>query len=304
VDPLSAMGAAIEARDGEYPPLRIRGTRLRGIRYVLPVASAQVKSCVLIAGLTAEGRTTVVEPTPTRDHTERALPHFGVAVGAEAGSIWVEGPCDLHGIDVTAPGDLSAAVFFLVAAQLLPGSQLTLPAVGVNPSRSVILDLLEQARVPVVRQNPRLEGGEPVCDLVVESGSARLEHFPTQISGDTVAGLIDEIPALAVLGTRLPGGITIRDAAELRKKESDRIRSVVENLRAVGVDAKEFPDGLAVPYTPRIRGGRIRTWGDHRIAMAFAVLGLVSEEGVELDDPDCAAVSFPEFYRNLAGVTG
>lgn len=303
VEPLAQMGARIIARDGEYPPLEIHGNRLQGIRYELPVASAQVKSCVLLAGLTAVGRTVVVEPVPTRDHTERALPQFGVAVERNRGEIAVEGPAALVPTEIDVPGDLSSAVFLLTAALLVPESTLLLPAVGVNPSRSAILGLLEQAGASIRRQRSRQFGGEPVCDLEIDSSSLPLARFPAEISGPVVANLIDEIPALAVLGTRLPRGITIRGASELRKKESDRIRSIVTNLAALGVAVEEFPDGLAVPYTPRVRGGRVRTWGDHRIAMAFAVLGLISEEGVELDDPACAAVSFPDFYDYLAKVT-
>ncbi len=302
VEPLTRMGAVIEARDGEYPPLRIQGARLQAIRYALPVASAQVKSCLLLAGLTAGGRTVVVEPVATRDHTERALPQFGVPVHKTGSEVSVQGPADLSPADLQVPGDLSSATFFLVAALLLPGSELTLPAVGVNPTRAALLDFLEAAGVPLERLHPRLLGGEPVCDLRIRPNAGCLERFPSTISGPVVANLIDEIPALAILGTRLPGGLTVRDATELRKKESDRIHSLVSNLSAVGVQAEEFPDGLRVPYTPILQGGRVRTWGDHRIAMAFAVAGLVSESGVELDDPGCAAVSFPDFYEALARV--
>lgn len=302
VEPLTRMGAVIEARDGEYPPLRIQGARLQVIRYPLPVSSAQVKSCVLLAGLTARGRTVVVEPVATRDHTERALPQFGVPVEVSGAEVSVQGPTELSPADLQVPGDLSSATFFVVAALLVPGSELTLPEVGVNPTRAALLDFLDSAGIPLEKLRPRLLGGEPVCDLRIRSRRPPLERFPSAISGPVVANLIDEIPALAVLGTRLPGGLTVRDAGELRKKESDRIHALVANLTALGVRAEEFPDGLRVEYTPRIQGGRVKTWGDHRIAMAFAVAGLVSEDGVELDDPGCAAVSFPDFYRALAQV--
>jgi 3-phosphoshikimate 1-carboxyvinyltransferase len=302
VTPLTRMGAQIEARDGEFPPLRIRGTDLRPISYALPVASAQVKTCVLLAGLTARGQTTVIEPTPTRDHTERVLPLFGAPVEKAGGRISVSGPAHLRAAELLAAGDLSSAFFFIVAAMVIPGSSIELKGVGTNPTRSALLDLLTDSGAPIVRKNPRTVSGEPICDLLIESSQDHLRRFPSGIGGQLIPNLIDELPIIAVLGTRLPGGLTVKDAGELRKKESDRIHSVVENMRAVGVAADEAPDGFHIPYTPEIRGGPVRTFGDHRIAMAFSVLGLISQDGVELDDPECAAVSFPGFYDVLRRV--
>ncbi len=299
-EPLRLMGARIRAREDRFPPLVIDGAPLRGIRYELPVASAQVKSCVLLAGLTASGRTTVVEAVPTRNHTEMALPLFGVELDLPDLGISVLGPQTLRPASVAVPGDLSAAVFFIVASLPLAGSRIEVPGVGTNPTRSGLLRFLEAAGASIQRSNPRFFGQEPVCDLVVEGDARFLESFPHEIGGTIIPNLIDELAAMA---TRLPRGLTVRDAGELRRKESDRIASTVTNLRRLGVPAHELPDGFHVPFCPRVRGGEALSFNDHRIAMAMAVLGLWSDEGVTLDDPDCAAVSHPGFFDVLASVT-
>jgi 3-phosphoshikimate 1-carboxyvinyltransferase len=302
MDPLSRMGARIEAREGRFPPLLIQGGRLTGIRYRLPIASAQVKSCVLLAGLMAKGETEVEETGPSRDHTERALPFFGAALMQNGARLRVRGGARLRGVDFRIPGDFSSALFFLVASLLVPGSRIALKGVGVNPTRAGFLPLLETAGIRVERSNATENNGEPACDLQIRPDSQVRKQFPNEISGDWVARLIDEIPALAILGTRLERGFKVRDAQELRHKESDRIRSVVVNLRRLGVDVRELPDGFVIPPGSRIRGGRVRTFGDHRIAMAFALAGLVAESPVELDRPECVAVSYPDFFRHLEGV--
>lgn len=302
MEPLIRMGARIEARDGGFPPLLIQGGRLTGIRYRLPIASAQVKSCVLLAGLMAEGETEVEETGPSRDHTERALPFFGAPLIQNGARLRVRGGARLHGVDFRIPGDFSSALFFLVASLLVPGSRIALKGVGVNPTRSGFLSLLEKAGIRVERSHAAESNGEPVCDLQIRADLRVRKQFPEEISGDWVARLIDEIPALAILGTSLERGFKVRDAQELRHKESDRIHSVVVNLRQLGVDVGEFPDGFVIPPGSRIRGGKVRTFGDHRIAMAFALAGLVAENPVELDDPDCVAVSYPDFFRHLEGV--
>ncbi len=302
MDPLSRMGARIEAREGRFPPLLIQGGRLTGIRYRLPIASAQVKSCVLLAGLMAEGETEVEETGPSRDHTERALPFFGAALMQNGARLRVRGGARLRGVDFRIPGDFSSALFFLVASLLVPGSRIALKGVGVNPTRAGFLPLLEQAGIRVERSNATENNGEPACDLQIRPDSQVRKQFPNEISGDWVARLIDEIPALAILGTSLERGFTVRDAQELRHKESDRIRSVVVNLRRLGVEVRELPDGFVIPPGSRIRGGEVRTFGDHRIAMAFALAGLVAESPVELDRPECVAVSYPDFFRHLEGV--
>ncbi len=302
MEPLIRMGARIEARDGGFPPLLIQGGRLTGIRYRLPIASAQVKSCVLLAGLMAQGETEVEETGPSRDHTERALPFFGAPLFQNGSRLRVRGGSRLQGVDFRIPGDFSSALFFLVANLLVPGSRIALKGVGVNPTRSGFLSLLEKAGIRVERSNAAESNGEPVCDLQVRADPQVRQRFPEEISGDWVARLIDEIPALAILGTSLERGFQVRDAQELRHKESDRIHSVVVNLRQLGVDVSEYPDGFVIPPGSRIRGGKVRTFGDHRIAMAFALAGLVAENPVELDDPDCVAVSYPDFFRHLEGV--
>jgi len=302
MDPLSRMGARIEARDGGLPPLRIQGGRLTGIRYRLPIASAQVKSCVLLAGLMAEGETEVEETGPSRDHTERALPFFGAPLFRNGARLRVRGGARLHGVDFRIPGDFSSALFFLVAGLLVPGSRIALRGVGVNPTRSGFLSLLETAGIRVESSNARESNGEPVSDLLIRAHRQVRQQFPSEISGDWVAQLIDEIPALAILGSTLERGFQVRDARELRHKESDRIHSVVVNLRALGVEVRELPDGFVIPPGSRIRGGTVRTFGDHRIAMAFALAGLVAESPVELDDPDCVAVSYPDFFQHLKEV--
>jgi 3-phosphoshikimate 1-carboxyvinyltransferase len=300
--PLTRMGARIEARHGEFPPLVIQGTALDGIDYSPPVASAQVKSCVLLAGLTARGNTRLSESVQTRDHTERALPVFGASLEKTGLAVSVSGPVRLKPARVTVPRDFSAAAFFILAAILVPGSEVRIPGVGVNPTRTGVLDLLEQSGAKVERRDPRMSSGEPICDLVVRSQPEILSTFPSVIGGEWIPNVIDEIPVLAVLGTRLKHGLKVKDAAELRKKESDRIRSTVENLRQLGVRVEEQPDGFSIPPGQRIQGGLARTYGDHRVAMAFAVAGLVSSNGVELDDPSCVAVSFPNFFEQLQKV--
>ncbi len=302
MDPLSRMGARIDAREGRFPPLLIQGGRLTGIRYRLPIASAQVKSCVLLAGLMAEGETEVEETGPSRDHTERALPFFGAALIRDGARLRVRGGARLRGVDFRIPGDFSSALFFLVASLLVPGSRIALKGVGVNPTRAGFLSLLEQAGIRVERSNATESNGEPVCDLQIRADPQVRRQFPNEISGDWVARLIDEIPALAILGISLERGFQVRDAQELRHKESDRIHSVVVNLRELGVDIRELPDGFVIPPGSRIRGGKVRTFGDHRIAMAFALAGLVAESPVELDRPECVAVSYPDFFRHLEGV--
>ena len=300
INPLSLMGAEIEAREGQYPPLTIHGARLQGIRYPLPVASAQVKSCVLLAGLTAREQTTVVELTPSRDHTERALPFFGARLERrhieDGCEISVSGEADLRATSMDIPGDFSSAVYFILGAVLAPGSEVLLRNVGVNPTRTGFLTLLEESGAQIARSNCREANGEPVCDLRIGSTDSVWERFPSEIRGGWIPNLIDEIPALAVLAVRLKQGLVVRDAQELRKKESDRIQAVVSNLRQLGVEAEELPDGFVVPPNQRVRGGKVETLGDHRIAMAFALAALIADAPVELDQPECVDVSFPGFF--------
>lgn len=297
--PLVLMGAEIETAQDGFPPLHIRGARLHGIRYVLPIPSAQVKSCVLLAGLSADGTTEVVEPISCRDHTERALPFFGADFLRRGEVMSVRGGKPLHGCEMEIPGDFSGAVFFIVAALMLPGSEVMLRGMGMNPTRTGLLQLLRQAGDCWTAENLRERNGEPVCDLVVRHDPRILRNFPAELAGAHVPNLIDEIPALCVLATGLEKGLVVRGAAELRKKECDRIAATVSNLRAIGVEAEELPDGLRVPGGQIIQGGQTETREDHRIAMAFSVAGLASRAGIAIDRPECTAVSFPGFFECL-----
>ena len=303
IRPLTQMGAKIEAVQDDFPPLRISGSQLRGIHYRLPVASAQVKSCVLLAGLMAQGETTAVEEAASRDHTERALPFFEAVFRGENHESTVTGPASLKAVQMEIPGDFSAAVFFIVAGLLVPDAKICLRRVGVNPSRTGLLTLLENAGARVERTNLREFNAEPVCDLKICFSHEPLKRFPAEISGKWLPNMIDEIPVLAILATRLEQGLRVRGGEELRKKESDRIKSIVVNLKNLGVQVEEYPDGFSVPPGQQIQGGRVQTFGDHRIAMAFAVAGLIARRPVELDHPSCVSVSFPEFFEKLRSLS-
>jgi 3-phosphoshikimate 1-carboxyvinyltransferase len=303
VGPLREMGADIRARDDNFAPLEIRGTRLRAIDYKMPMASAQVKSAVLLAGLFAEGVTSVTEPARTRDHTELALEEFGAAIEKNGRTIQVRGLMGTNGsgklrartLDV--PGDLSSAVFFIAAASLLPESSIMIHNVGLNPTRTAILDVFARMGASISMVSLRSSQGEVVGDLAVKG--ARLKGGV--IEGEQIPLVIDELPMLATLGPFTEEGIEIRDAAELRVKESDRIAALAENLRRMGAKVEERPDGLRVEgrTAGRLRGAEIDPRGDHRIAMAFAVAGLAAEGATVIRDADCAAVSFPAFFEEL-----
>ena len=303
ITPLTQMGAEIEARHEQYPPLKITGTRLRGIRHTSPVASAQVKSCVLLAGVMAQGQTTVIEKIPSRDHTERALPFFGVSLEKRNHELSVTGEVHLSPAQMQIPADFSSSVYFLLSALLVPDSDICLRQVEVNPSRTGLLTLLEECGAWVEKTGHRVFNGEPACDLTVRFSRETLERFPSELAAKWVPNLIDEIPALAIFGTRLKRGLTVRNAGELRKKESDRIHSIVFNLRNLGISLEEFPDGFHIPPGQRIRGGKVQTFGDHRIAMSFAMAGLIAEKPLELDQPACVRVSFPGFFEKLESLS-
>lgn len=296
--PLEAMGASIQAREGRFPPLEIRGARLRPIDYTLPVASAQVKTCVLFAGLHAEGVTTVREPVRTRDHTEIALREFGAEVEVQNRVIAVHGRARLRSLDLAVPGDLSTAAFFLAAALLIPDSHLTIKDVGLNPTRAALLDFLISMGADI--RIPRLEqrAGEPVGDIEIRGSRVRGGRIEKELS----AALIDEIPVLAVLGAASQQGLEVRDAAELRIKESDRIATLAENLRRMGVVIEVFPDGFRVPGRQRFHAARLDSFGDHRIAMAFGVAALAADGECVIDGAEAASVSFPDFFATLARI--
>jgi 3-phosphoshikimate 1-carboxyvinyltransferase len=303
IEPLEQMGAKIRARDAEYAPLKITGGPLRPIEYVLPRPSAQVKSAVLLAGLFAPGTTAVVESVATRDHTEIALAEFGASLRRNGPRIELTGRPRLDARQVAVPGDLSSAAFFLAAALLLPGSRLIVAGVGMNPTRSGVLDFLAGmgAKVRVARLEMR--HGELVGDLEVVPQSGALAGG--KISGAQVVRMIDELPMLAALGPYTEQGIEIRDAQELRVKESDRIAVLAENLRRMGARVEEFPDGLRVAGRAEsggkavLRGADIDPRGDHRIAMAFAVAALGASGESTICGAECVAVSYPSFFEDL-----
>jgi 3-phosphoshikimate 1-carboxyvinyltransferase len=298
--PLAQMGARLSAREGKFPPIEIEGGELKPIAYELPVPSAQVKTSVLFAGLFADGETAVIETVRSRDHTEIALREFGAEISSGPRRISVRGRARLEGREVTVPSDISSAAFFIAAALLVPGSRLTIRGVGLNPTRSALLDCLAAMGAKI--RIPELESrnGELVGDVVVEHSALR----GGVISGAMTAALIDEIPVLAVLGAATEEGLTVRDASELRIKETDRIRTVIENLGRLGVTAEELADGLVVPGKQKFRAARFDSFGDHRIAMAFAVGALAADGKSAIEGAEAASVSFPEFWDTLEGITG
>jgi 3-phosphoshikimate 1-carboxyvinyltransferase len=297
--PLGEMGAAITARADQFPPLEIRGAKLHSIDYTLPVPSAQVKTCVLLAGLYAEGSTIVREPIRSRDHTEIALREFGAEIRVERRVITLAGRPKLTGREMFVPADLSSAAFFIVAALLVPGSNLVLRGVGLNPTRSTLLDVLESMGAAITILNVEQQNGELVGEIQVNSSRLR----GGVIEKETTAALIDEIPVLAVLGAASDEGLIVRDAGELRIKETDRISTIAENLGRMGVQAEEQPDGIRIPGKQRFRAAALDSFGDHRIAMAFSVAALVADGPCEIQGAEAASVSFPEFFQILGQVT-
>jgi 3-phosphoshikimate 1-carboxyvinyltransferase len=294
-EPLAQMGAGVETEDGHLP-FAVEGRPLRGITYELPVASAQVKSCVLLAGLFAESETTVLEPMPTRDHTERMLRAAGASVRTAPGRVAVQPPDRLELSEVTVPGDISSAAPLILAATLLPGSELIVTGVGVNPTRTGFLDVLERMGARIAVFNRRSVAGEPVGDIEVTHS----ELVAAEIAPDEVPRLVDELPFFVLAASMARGTSRVRGAGELRTKETDRIAAVAEGLRALGAHVTARPDGFTVRGVPaRPRGGRMSAAGDHRIAMLAAVAGLASREGVEIQGAECVAVSFPGFFDLL-----
>jgi len=290
-EPLNAMGAAIETAEGGCPPLRVKGgKKLRGTHYVMPVASAQVKSALLLAGLYAEGETCVTEPAPTRDHTERMLRGFGYDVTVKGATRCVRGGGRLTACDVDVPADISSAAFFLVGASIAPGSELVLEHVGINPTRTGVLDILRLMGADIALVNPREAGGEPAADL-------RVRHAPLkgiEIPRELVPLAIDEFPVLFIAAAAASGETVLTGAEELRVKESDRIAVMAQGLKSLGVEARETPDGIVI-HGGRLRGGSIDSHGDHRIAMSFSIAALVAEGAITVRDCKNVDTSFPGF---------
>lgn len=300
MQPLAQMGVKIGARDERFPPLEIHGNPdLHPIDYSLPVASAQVKTCVLFAGLYGDGPTIVRETIRSRDHSEIALKEFGAELTVDKKVITLQGRPKLTGRDLVVPSDLSSAAFFLVAALLVPGGDLYIRGVGLNPTRSALLDFLVSAGANVRIESLTQVNGELIGDL-------RVRHSPIRgglIEKDMAAALIDEIPVLAVLGAASEEGITVRDAGELRIKETDRIATVAENFRRTGIHIEETPDGMVIPGKQKFRAAAFDSYGDHRIAMAFAVASLAADGPSTIENAGAASVSFPEFFKILGEVT-
>jgi 3-phosphoshikimate 1-carboxyvinyltransferase len=300
IHPLTQMGATIWGREGNrLPPLCIRGGALKGIRYEMPVASAQVKSALLLAGLYADSPVAVVETLPTRDHTERMLSAMGVRLSREGTTVTVHPAERLDAVDVSVPGDISSAAFFLVLAAVTPGSELTVRNVGVNPFRTGVVDVLRRMGADIRYADERIEGGEPVADLVIRGADLR----GTQLVPGEIPGLIDEVPVLCVAAAFAEGRTEIRGAGELRVKESDRIGAMVSNMASLGVACGEYPDGLWVDGPARFRPNvPLASRGDHRIAMSLLVLGKAAGLDVSVKDTACIDTSFPGFKAMLERV--
>jgi 3-phosphoshikimate 1-carboxyvinyltransferase len=297
IRPLGLMGAQILARsDNKYPPLGIRGTKLKPIVYDLPVASAQVKSCLLLAGLYADGQTVVSEPFRSRDHSERMLPAFGADLNVDGLRVIVKGGTELHPLDTEVPGDFSSAAFFLVASLIVKESEITIRNVGINPTRTGLLGVLEQMGAVIRLENIHTVSGETVADIYSQ-GKVGLEPF--HVSGEIVPSLIDEFPVLCVAAAFANGTSTIRGAEELRVKESDRISSISEELRKMGVGIEEFPDGLSIKGVERLKGTEVRSHGDHRIAMSLSVAALAAEGKTTINGASAVDISFPGFFDIL-----
>lgn len=292
VDPLTLMGA-----QASWPPLLVGGRQpLRGIDYEMPVASAQVKSALLLAGLYAEGSTAAIEPVKTRDHTERMLSAMGAEVSVEGMRVAVKRTARLEPLDLDIPGDFSAAAFWIVAAGLMLRSEVKLLAVGVNPTRTALADALAAAGIIVRRARESVQGTEPVADLIAAPAQ---ELRPIRIRDGKAAEMIDELPVLAVAATQLPGTSVIEGAAELRVKESDRVAAMEEGLREMGADIEARDDGWVINGPRDLEGARVRSHGDHRVAMALAVAALLADGKTEIDDAECVDISYPGFFDQL-----
>jgi 3-phosphoshikimate 1-carboxyvinyltransferase len=298
--PLREMGARLTSREDRLPPLQIEGAPLHGITYEMPIASAQVKSCLLFAGLLAEGETRVVEPLPSRDHTERMLAAAGASIDRDGKTVVVRPAERLEPEPITVPADISSAAFFVVAALLVEGSEVVLEEVGVNPTRTGLLAILSRMGAEIEVEDEREVGGEPIATLRVRSASLQA----TEVGGAEIPLAIDELPLVALAACFAEGTTVIRDAEELRRKESDRIETVTAALCALGGAVESTADGMVIEGTGGLRGGTIESHGDHRIAMLGAVAGLASREGVEVVGMDAAAVSYPGFEADLGSLLG
>jgi len=298
-EPLERMGARVSLADGGTLPAVVEGGTLHGIEYEMPVASAQVKSAVLLAGLSASGDTTVVELTPTRDHTETMLRAMGADLVRENGRVTIRGGQPIEGINLTVPADFSSAAFFIVAALLVPASRVVLSFTGVNPRRTALLDVLRSMGGRVTIDSLHHEDLEPAGDISASTSPLQAVEVNDPA---VIASMIDEIPVLAVAATQAVGRTVVRGASELRRKESDRIESMTANLRAMGARVDSFEDGFAIDGPTPLQGACVSSFGDHRVAMAMSIAGLIADGHTELDDDSVVAVSYPHFFRDLGGL--
>ena len=298
VDPLSQMGAIVDTVDG-HAPISLRAGNLRGITYEMPIASAQVKSAILLAGLYANSPTTVIQPGPARDHTERMLSAMGAKITVEENRVSIS-PSELSPLSMNIPGDTSSAAFPLVAATIIPDSKITLRAVGINPTRTGLLDVLSAMGAHIKVERLQQEGNEPLADLVVSESALH----GVEIRGNTVVRMIDEFPILAVAATQAEGITVVRDARELRVKETDRIATVAEEMRKLGANIEPTPDGFIVQGPSKLHGASVSSHGDHRLAMALAVAGMISDGTTQIDDIECSGDSFPGFVDLMRKIGG
>jgi 3-phosphoshikimate 1-carboxyvinyltransferase len=297
IEPLSLMGVEMTSEDGKAP-LTISGKNLSPINYISPVASAQIKSCVLLAGLHAQGTTTIKEPLQSRDHTERMLRCFGVEVQESNNKITIHGQAALKATSINVPGDISSAAFFMVAAAIVQGSELKLNNIGTNPTRTGIIEVLKAMGADIQQQNQRLLNNESRSDLIING--CRLKG--TIIDKALIPKVIDEIPILAVAATLAEGETIIKDARELRVKETDRIAAIAENLTAMGAEIQVKDDGFIIRGPQKLKGTELKSFGDHRIAMAFSVAGLIAQGKTRICDSECAEISYPGFFNDLQEV--
>jgi 3-phosphoshikimate 1-carboxyvinyltransferase len=301
INPLSRMGAEIMARaENRYPPVAIKGKKLQPIEYIMPVASAQVKSAILLAGLYADGETVIIEPAKSRDHTERILPAFGAEIIIEGLRVRIKGGTELKGTDVYVPGDFSSAAFIVIGALLIKDADISITGVGLNPTRTGLLEVLKEMGAEVEISNMRNLSGEPVADIHCRGGA---ELKAVSVTREKIPALIDEFPILCVAATQAEGTTTIRGAGELRVKESDRIKSVVTELRKMGVELEEFEDGVSIKGKSELRGAVIESYGDHRIAMAMSIAGLIADGTTTICGVSSVNISFPGFFQILRRLT-
>lgn len=295
-DPLRQMGASIRGREnGQYTPLAIQGSPLVAIDYTMPVASAQVKSAILLAGLRAKGTTIIREKAISRDHTERMLQQFGANIEVKDGVISFEGGQSLHGTHVDVPGDISSAAFFLVAGAIVPNSEIVLENVGMNPTRDGIIEVLQQMGADITIEDTSHGASEPTATITIRTSTLR----STTIEGDMIPRLIDEIPIIALLATQAEGKTVIRNAEELKVKETDRIVAVVTELKKLGANITATDDGMIIEGPTKLSGGKLHSYGDHRIGMMAAIASLISEGPVEIDDVACISISYPTFFEHI-----